>query len=72
MKNNDKLNQKLVSELDISETILNILNSNKIKNLGQLCKKSRTDLRNIGLENQQINKLDIELQLIGLSLKCSI
>ncbi len=69
MKNNDKLNQKLVSELDISETILNILNSNKIKTIGQLCKKRKTDLRNIGLENQQINKIDIELQLIGYSLR---
>ncbi len=72
MKNNDKLNQKLVNELDISETILNILNSNKIKTIGQLCKKSKTDLRNMGLENQQINKIDIELQLVGVSLKGSL
>lgn len=72
MNSNDKLNKKLINELDINESILKVLNSNRIKTLGQLCKKSKADLRNIGLENQQINKLDIELQLMGLNLKGSL
>lgn len=53
----------------ISEDKLNILKDNKIKTLGQLCKNTRTDLKNYGFENFEINKIDIELQLLGLGLK---
>ena len=35
----------------ISEDKLNILKDNKIKTLGQLCKNTRTDLKNYGFEN---------------------
>ncbi len=53
----------------ISEDKLNTLKNNKIKTLGQLCKNTRTDLKSYGFENFEINKIDIELQLLGLGFK---
>ena len=55
--------------LFIKENMLNILKSNNVKTLGQLSNKTRTDLRNYGFEHYEINKIDIELQLLGLGLK---
>lgn len=55
----------------ISEKMLNILKNNKIDTLGKLSKKTRANLKNLGFENFEINKIDIELQLLGLGLKNS-
>lgn len=55
----------------ISEEMLNILKDNKIKTLGQLSKKTRTNLKDLGFQNFEISKIDIELQLLGLGLKNS-
>lgn len=58
--------------LEISCKIINLLKSNKITKISQLAKKTSNDLRKLGLENQEINKINIELQLLGLSLKGSL
>lgn len=55
--------------LFIKEDKLNTLKSNDVKTLGQLSNKTRTDLKNYGFEHYEINKIDIELQLLGLGLK---
>lgn len=52
--------------LFIKGDMLDKLKSENIKTLGQLSNKTRTDLKNFGFE---INKIDIELQLLGLGLK---
>lgn len=57
--------------LFIKEEMLTKLKQDNVKTLGQLSKKSRTDLKNYGFESFEINKIDIELQLLGLSLKGS-
>ena len=53
----------------IKEENLTQMKNNNIKTLGQLSKQTKTDLRNLGFENFEINKIDIELQLLGLGLK---
>ena len=68
----NKYENQNVDRLDVSCRIIDILKDNKIKKLSQLAKKSKRDLRELGLENQEINKIDIELQLLGLSLKGSM
>ena len=57
--------------LFIKEEMLTKLKQDDVKTLGQLSKKSRTDLKNYGFESSEISKIDIELQLLGLSLKGS-
>ena len=53
----------------IKEEKLTQMKNNNIKTLGQLSKHTRTDLKNLGFESPEINKIDIELQLLGLGLK---
>ena len=53
----------------ISEDYLNKLKRDNVKTLGQLSNKSRKDLKDYGFENFEINKIDVELQLLGLGLK---
>ncbi len=55
--------------LFIKENMLNVLKDDNVKTLGQLSNKTRTDLKNYGFEHYEINKIDIELQLLGLGLK---
>ncbi len=56
----------------ISEDNLNKLKQENINTLGELSTKTRTDLKNYGFESSEINKIDIELQLLGLNLKNSL
>ena len=49
-----------------------MLKENNIKKISQLVKKSRTNLKELGLDNFEITKIDIELQLLGLGLKGSL
>lgn len=53
----------------LSEENVKKLKINNIKTLGQLSGKSRSDLKKIEFENYEINKIDFELQLLGLGLK---
>lgn len=55
--------------LFIKENMLNVLKDDNVKTLGQLSNKTRTDLKNYGFEHYEINKIDIELQLLDLGLK---
>ncbi len=53
----------------IKEDMLNVLKQDKVYTLGELSNKTRTDLKHYGFENFEINKIDIELQLLGLGLR---
>lgn len=56
----------------ISEDNLNKLKQENVNTLGELSNKTRTDLKKYGFENVEINKIGIELQLLGLNLKNSL
>ena len=43
----NKLEKQNIERLDIKDNILNILKENDITKIGQLCKKSKSDLKNI-------------------------
>lgn len=53
----------------LSDEKLNLLKDNKIKTLRQLSNNSRSNLRELGFENFEIKKIDVELQLLGMGLK---
>ena len=65
----EKLNKQSVDRLDISDNCMELLKSNDIETIGQLCKKSKTDLKKLNLVQEEVNKIDIELQLLGLNLR---
>ncbi len=66
----EKYSKQSVDRFDfITEEKLNMLKQNNVKTLGGLSNKTRTDLKKMGFETFEINKIDIELQLLGLGLK---
>lgn len=64
----EKLKKQSIDRLDIADSIIEKLKSNKIDTLGKLCKQSKADLKEIGIEQFEAKSIDIELQLMGLSL----
>lgn len=46
-----------------------ILKPNNINSLGKLCSTTKTNLKEINLEFNDIKKIEVELQLLGLNLK---
>ena len=72
VKMDEKLNKQSIDRLDISNNCIELLKINSIKTIGELCKKSKTDLKKLSLVQEEVNKIDIELQLLGLKLKNSL
>ena len=52
----DKLIKQNIDRLDISDNAIKILKDNKIITLGQLCKKSKSDLKKIEIEVMDTRK----------------
>lgn len=65
----DKVLKQSIERIDINVCIINLLKENGIKTIKDLCSKSKTDLRELTLSVQEINKIQIELQLLGLNLR---
>lgn len=68
----EEISKKSVDNLDINNNIINILKSHRIRTIEQLCKKSKSDLKRIEILSNDIMKIEIELQLLGLNLKNSL
>ena len=69
MKTENKYIKQNVERLDIPVSEIDILKENNITTLGKLCEYSKTDLKSFELKQDDINKIQIELQLLGLNLK---
>lgn len=65
----DKILKQSIDRLDISDKTLSILKENKINIIADLCKNSKTDLKKLDIVQAEINKIQIELQLLGLNIK---
>ena len=68
----EKLRTQSINRLNIKDNILKVLEDNNIHTLGTLCGKSKINLKKLDLTQSQINKVEIELQLMGLNLKNSL
>lgn len=68
----EKIKEQRIQRLDISEHTIEILNANNVTIIGELCRKSKTDLKKINLVQNEIDKIEIELQLLGLNLRNGI
>lgn len=67
-----KLSIQSIERLNISDKALDVLKENDINNIGTLCERSKSDLKKLDLIQNEINKIDIELQLLGLNLRNSL
>ena len=68
----EKIKNQSINRLDVKDNIIKQLNENGIETIGCLCNHSKTELKNIGLLPNETNKIEVELQLMGLNLKNSL
>lgn len=66
---NDKILKQNIDRLDISCEILELLKEEKIITIEQLCSKTKTNLKELGLKQEQIKDIEKGLQLEGFNLK---
>ena len=64
----DKL-QNDITTLNLDKKIIKLLKDNNVNTVYELCKFSRMELSEIGIQNSQITDITIALQLLGLDLK---
>lgn len=65
----NKIQNQSIERLDISSNVIETLKMHKITIIKQLCGKTKAYLKNLGITSDDTNKLEIELQLLGLNLK---
>ena len=68
----EKILKQSVERIDIDVRIIDLLKENGINTIKDICSKSKTDLKELTLSFQEINKIQVELQLLGLNLKGGI
>ena len=69
MKVNLEMLKQSINKLDIENNIVEIFYKNSIYEIGDLCNKSKTDLKKIGLKQNEINNVQIKLQLVGFNIR---
>lgn len=65
----NKYLEQNIDRLDVEIKITDILKANKIKKIKELCKLSKTDLKEMDIKQKESEKIQIELQLLGLDLR---
>lgn len=65
----EKYREQKIDRLDVDCEIIETLKNNEITTIGDLCQKSKKDFREMAIETNDINKIYVELQLLGLNLK---
>ena len=69
---NNKYFSQFVDRLDVNQKALDTLKENEITTLGKLSTYKKSQLKDIGLLSNDINKIEVELELLGLTLKGSL
>jgi len=68
----EKLLKKNIERIEIKDEVLEILRDNNITILNDLCNKKKKELKQMGIEYQFINDMELQLQLLGLRFKNSL
>ena len=69
---NNKYFYQFVDRLDVNQKAIDKLKENEITTLGTLSNYKKSQLKDMGLLQNEINKIEVELELLGLSLKGSL
>lgn len=68
----NKYFSQFVDRLDVNQKALDTLKENEINTLGKLSSYKKSQLKDMGLLQNEINKIEVELELLGLTLKGSL
>lgn len=69
---NNKYFYQFVDRLDVNQNAIDTLKQNEITTLGKLSNYKKSQLKDMGLLANEINKIEVELELLGLTLKGSL
>ena len=69
---NNKYFKQFVDRLDVNQKAIDTLKENEINTLGTLSNYKKSQLKDMGLLQNEINKIEVELELLGLTLKGSL
>ena len=69
---NNKYFKQFVDRLDVNQKALDTLKQNEITTLGELSSYKKSQLKDMALLQNEINKIEVELELLGLTLKGSL
>lgn len=61
-----------LSVIELDTKIINKLNNNDIKDINDLWKTSRTNLKKMGFNDSELNQISIKMQLHGMDLNKKI
>ena len=61
-----------LEDLKLTNNILNKMNKNNIRSIEDVWVLKRTDLKQMGFSNEEVNMIIIELELLGLDLNKKI
>lgn len=61
-----------IDTLEVNRNVIDTLKKNNINTLGELSTYRKSELKGFGLLTSEVNKVEIELELLGLSLKGSL
>lgn len=61
-----------LEDLKLTNNILNKMNKNNIRSIEDVWVLKRTDLKQMGFSNEEVNVIIIELELLGLDLNKKI
>lgn len=69
---NNKYFYQFVDRLDVNQKAIDTLKEHEINTLGTLSNYKKSQLKDMGLLQNEINKIEVELELLGLTLKGSL
>lgn len=69
ISSSNKYLEQNIERLDVEIRIIDILKANRIKKIKEICKLSKTDLKEMDIKQKEAEKIQIELQLLGLDLR---
>lgn len=72
MNYSEKYINQSIARLDIKCEIIDKLENGNIDTLGKLSQMSKSSLKEYDLSQKEIEKIEIEMQLLGLGLKNSL
>jgi DNA-directed RNA polymerase alpha subunit len=72
MMQESKYLKQSIDTLEVNRNVIDTLKKNNINTLGELSTYRKSELKGFGLLTSEVNKVEIELELLGLSLKGSL
>lgn len=72
IRRKDKILEQSIQRLNISDEVIKRLEENRVININELCNKTKKELKEMELNQNEIDNIQIKLQEEGLNLRGSL